>query len=76
MQLPGTQMKNCCGVSGVLAASQNYVQFRAHEHKPKVLIQFVVTDEWKEQKKIFKRSRWKPNNNNFIQKKHIRLTNL
>lgn len=53
MQLPGTQMKNCCGVSGVLAASQNYVQFRAHEHKPKVLIQFVVTDEWKEQKKKY-----------------------
>lgn len=51
MQLPGTRMKNCCGVSGVLVASQNYVQFRAHEHKPKVLIQFVVTDEWKEQKK-------------------------
>lgn len=37
-------MKDPSGVLGVLAASPYYVQFRAHEHKPKVLIKLVVTD--------------------------------
>jgi len=40
-------MKPCPGVSGILAASQSYDQFRAHEHqKLKVFIQFVGTDGW------------------------------